>query len=117
MGERQIFKIFEPDDWSAFQRDGQTRGSALDLKDGYLHTSTAEQLAGTLAAHFKETGRLILAAIPLDQVKADLKWEPARGTFFPHIYRALTLSDVTQHWTLERGADGLYSLPDLNGDA
>jgi uncharacterized protein (DUF952 family) len=60
----------------------------LKLKDGFIHTSTSEQVSGTLELFFeKDSGvgdSLYLAAIPRKNVKQDeLKFE---GEGFPHIY-------------------------------
>ncbi len=91
-----IYKIFRADEWAQLVHDGETPGAPIDVTDGYVHLSTAEQLAKTLELHFAgETGLMILAVddSPLGDA---LKWEPSRGgALFPHLYRPLRLSDVT----------------------
>jgi uncharacterized protein (DUF952 family) len=63
-------------------------GSDADLRDGFIHLSTREQLEGTLASHFAGEAGLILLEIRTDAVHAALKWEPSRGgTLFPHLLR------------------------------
>ena len=104
-----IYKIFRADEWFRLAHDGETQGAPVDIADGYVHFSTAEQLAETLEKHFAgETGLMILS-IDETCLGDGLKWEPSRGgALFPHLYRALSLSDVT--WARPVGEDG--SLPD-----
>jgi uncharacterized protein (DUF952 family) len=92
-----IYKIFRPAEWDALRRDGQTDGAPIDLSDGYIHFSTAEQAAETAAKHFADAGDLMLVAVDADALGDDLKWEVSRGDqLFPHLYRALRMEDV--HW-------------------
>jgi len=91
----QVFKILRRPEWEAFHEDGKTTGAPVDLKDGFIHFSTAGQLADTLALHFSgEDGLLILAAAA-ETLGDALRWDPSRGgDLFPHLYRELSLKDV-----------------------
>ncbi|MBK4217859.1 DUF952 domain-containing protein [Paracoccus caeni] len=90
-----IYKILRPAEWDALQRDGQTDGAPVDLADGYIHFSTADQVTGTLAKHFAGEGALHLLACDPATMQQDLKWEEARGgVLFPHLYRPLRMADV-----------------------
>ena len=40
-----IYKIFRADEYAAFVAMGETEGAPVDLADGYIHFSTAGQLA------------------------------------------------------------------------
>ena len=96
-----IYKIFRAPEWAYLEAHGETLGAPVDLADGYVHFSTAEQAAETAAKHFKgEEGLMLLACDP-DAMSADLKWEPSRGgALFPHLYRPLRLTDVLWHRAL-----------------
>lgn len=107
-----IYKIFRDDEWQALVRDGTTMGAPVDLADGFIHFSTAEQAAETAAKHFAGAEGLILAAIDPARLGDDLKWEPSRGgALFPHLYRALQLDDVAWHEPLPL-IDGAHQFPD-----
>ncbi|MBU2958644.1 DUF952 domain-containing protein [Paracoccus sp. 1_MG-2023] len=93
-----IYKVFRAAEWADMQRLGETPGAPVDLADGYVHISTAEQLAGTLAKHFADEDDLTLLACEADALGDDLRWEPSRGgALFPHLYRNLRMEDVV--WT------------------
>jgi uncharacterized protein (DUF952 family) len=102
-----IYKIFRRPEWDAFRAAGETAGAPVDLADGYIHFSTAAQLAETAARHFAAESDLVLVAIDETQLGPALKWEPSRGgALFPHLYRELRLEDVVWDKSLPLGATG-----------
>jgi uncharacterized protein (DUF952 family) len=91
-------------------------GAAIDLADGYIHFSTAAQVAETAAKHFAGRRDLVLAAIGTEALGEKLRWEPARdGALFPHLYGPLPMSAVRWAKPLSLGPDGRHLLPDLEG--
>lgn len=77
------------------QAVGETAGAPVDLADGYVHFSTAAQARETAAKWFSDVEGLVLLACETDGMGTTLKWEPSRGgALFPHLYRALSISDV-----------------------
>lgn len=89
-----IYKIFRAQEWDQFQRTGGFEGSPDDVRDGFIHLSTGNQLPGTLARHFAEETGLIAAELLLDGDPA-LRWEVSRGgARFPHLYRSLETGDI-----------------------
>ncbi len=93
-----IYKIFRSPEWDALCKDGQSAGAPIDLADGYIHFSTAEQVAETAAKHFAGADDLVLSCLDADALGDKLIWEPSRGgALFPHLYRQLRLADVL--WT------------------
>lgn len=102
-----IFKILRRPEWDAFRDAGETPGAPVDLADGFIHLSTAAQVAGTAAKHFAEESDLVLVALEADRLGAALRWEPSRGgALFPHLYRSLALSEVVWDKSLPLGATG-----------
>lgn len=90
----KIYKIFRQNEWQDLHENGSTRGAPIDLADGYVHFSTAEQAAETAEKYFAGVAGLMLLAVEADQC-AEIKWEPSRGgALFPHLYRALRLQDI-----------------------
>ncbi len=90
-----IYKILRKAEGAAFHDKGETAGAPVDLQDGFIHFSTAEQAAETAAKHFAGEGNLTLLACDETQFGDDLKWEPSRsGALFPHLFRSLKTTDV-----------------------
>lgn len=91
-----IYKIFRDAEWVALQAKGVTDGAPIDLADGFIHFSTADQALETAAKHFAGVDQLWLAALDADSLGEALTWEPSRGgALFPHLYRPLQMEEVT----------------------
>ena len=102
-----IYKIFRRPEWDALRTAGQTRGAPVDLADGFIHFSTASQVVETAAKWFASDSDLVLVAFEANTLGPALKWEPSRGgALFPHLYRALSLSEVVWDKSLPLGAAG-----------
>jgi uncharacterized protein (DUF952 family) len=109
-----IYKICEQALWRTAEAAGQFRGSPVDARDGFIHFSTAAQLAETAAKHFARQSDLILIAVDADALGAELKWERSRGgDIFPHLYAALPLSAVRWARRLADEVEGRRPLPEL----
>ena len=102
-----IYKIFRRPEWDQLRDTGETHGAPIDLADGYVHFSTAAQVAETAAKYFAEESDLVLVALDADRLGPSLRWEPSRGgALFPHLYRKLLLSDTLWDKSLPLGATG-----------
>ena len=83
------------------------------VHDGFVHFSTAGQLAETLRRHFAGQGDLVLLAVPADALGPGLRWEPSRGgDLFPHLYAPLPLSAIVWSAPIAADADGGCTLPE-----
>ena len=91
-----IYKITPASAWREAERQGVYKGSADDLRDGYIHFSTAAQVGETARKHyFGQTG-LFLVAVDAGALGDALRWEPSRNDeLFPHLYGELDLGAVT----------------------
>ncbi len=90
-----IYKIFQPGEWAALEETGVTKGAPVDLADGFIHLSTADQAPETAAKHFAGQDGLVLAAVEAGTLGPALKWEASRGgELFPHLYRDLHRAEV-----------------------
>jgi uncharacterized protein (DUF952 family) len=92
------FKIFTADQWAQFVSDGVFHGAPVDLADGYIHLSAADQLQGTLDKHFAGQAGLVIADVDLSALGDGVKWEVSRGdALFPHLYGVLPMAAILSH--------------------
>ncbi len=109
-----IYKILPASLWHDAQKAGVFSGSEVDLKDGFIHFSTAQQAAETAAKHFAGQRDLVLLHVDGNTLGAALKWEPSRGgALFPHLYGQLSVEHVQHVHPLPLGKDGLHIFPTL----
>ena len=76
---RTAFKILTAQQWAQFEADGIFRGAPVDLADGYIHLSAADQVQGTLDKHFAGQDGLVIAEVDLEMLGDDIRWEVSRG--------------------------------------
>jgi uncharacterized protein (DUF952 family) len=94
-----VYRVLLAAEWQQMLACGEFIGSGTDKRDGYIHLSTHEQVAGTITAHFADVLRrdLIVVEINAVSLRGKLRWEASRaGGLFPHLYGVLPLGAVTR---------------------
>lgn len=111
---RIIYKIVNEAEWRAAETQSHFAGSSLDLKDGFIHFSTAGQVQETAARHFAGQNDLLLLAIDTRDLGEALKWEASRGgALFPHLYDRLARAAVKWKAALPLDQSGRHVFPAL----
>lgn len=107
-----IYKITTAEQWAEAEQLGKFRGAPIDIRDGYIHFSTAEQVRETARLHFSGQDNLLLVAVDPRLFGEKLKYEASRGgQLFPHLYDELTLDSVVWSRHLPLGEDGIHNFP------
>lgn len=102
-----IYKLADRTEWAEARAAGAYQGSAVDRADGYIHMSTAAQLAETARRHYAGREGLVLIAIDPTALGESVRWEPSRGgDLFPHLYEPLPMTAVRAERTLAVREDG-----------
>jgi uncharacterized protein (DUF952 family) len=110
----KIYKISSASAWREAERRGVYRGSADDARDGFIHFSTASQVAETARKHFFGQTGLFLIEVDADALGKALRWERSRNDeLFPHLYGELDLSAVRAVKNLHARSDGYHDIPEL----
>lgn len=108
-----IYKITTSDLWATAQQSGIVPRAPIDDADGFMHLSSASQLAETLSLHFKGQSELFVLQVRVDGLGDKLVWETSRGgALFPHLFAPLNLSQVTAFAQTSVGPEGQTDLPD-----
>ena len=111
-----IYKVCSKAVWEEIRLLTSWNGSPHDLRDGFIHFSTASQLEGTVRKHYAGQSELMLLAINAELLGDALKWEPSRGgELFPHLFGPLLISTIESAQDLTVSPDGTIKdnlLPD-----
>jgi uncharacterized protein (DUF952 family) len=112
MNDALAYKVLTAEQMATLE-GGSFAGAPVDLADGYIHLSTADQLTETVDKHFAGQDDLHVAAVDLEALDKAVKWEESRGgALFPHIYGGpLLLDTVVAYGPLERDGNGNVKLP------
>lgn len=109
-----VYKIATEAAYAPSRTSSEFAGMPLDAVDGYMHFSSAGQLAETLRLHFAGQADLVLLAVKCADLGERLLWEPSRGgDLFPHFYGGpLPISAVAWEAPLAVSPDGACNLPE-----
>ena len=109
-----IYRIVAAEVWQRAEAAGSFTGTEHDLRDGFIHFSTAEQVAETAARHYVGQAGLLLVAVDAATLGVALRWEPSRGgALFPHLYAALPTGAAISVAPLPLGPNGVHVVPEL----
>jgi uncharacterized protein (DUF952 family) len=112
MGE-PVYKICTAASLERAKDAGRFDGSADDVRDGFIHLSRGDQVAGTLTKHFAGQHDLVLLAVDAEALGDGLRWDVSRGgDLFPHLYAPLDLAHVLWIEALPLREDGSHRVPD-----
>lgn len=113
-GLTTIYKISPRSDWEAARAAGVFEGAPVDIADGFIHFSAADQVAVTATKHFAGQSDLVLVAVSAEALGDGLKWEPSRGgALFPHLYGPLDPDVALWVKPLPLGTDGGHVFPEM----
>ena len=100
--------------WAAAVAAGRYVGTEDDRRDGFLHFSTAGQIAESARRHRAGQAGLVLVAVDPARLGDRVRWEPSRGgALFPHLYGPLYPAEAASVEPLPLGADGNHVFPPL----
>ena len=112
MSDLFAYKILTAEQYAQLKADGVFKGAPVDLADGYIHLSTRDQAAETVAKHFAGQDRLVMVMVDLAPFGEAIRWEESRGgALLPHLYADLPITAVAGKVVLRIGDDGTHSFP------
>ena len=91
----ELFHITTRAAWDAARAAGEYRPESL-AREGFIHLSTAAQWRATLARFFGGQRDLVLLVIRSEALRAPVRFDPADGDHFPHLYGPLDLDAVVE---------------------
>tara|TARA_B100000579_G_scaffold263885_1_gene217464 strand:+ start:331 stop:714 length:384 start_codon:yes stop_codon:yes gene_type:complete len=110
MSENNVYKILRTNEWEEASLTGSII-SDVDKKDGFIHLSTAVQLAATLSFYFEDSEIVFLLQLDIEKIEKDklifeapIPNDGFRKGSFPHLYCELSTDQISKMWTIERGA-------------
>ena len=98
----KVYKVLTESEWKVFQDTGKFGGSTDDLRDGFIHLSTKDQLAGVIERFFSEIHPLYIAEFSSPSFLERLTWEASTSNeVYPHLYGAgLFATEITSFVTI-----------------
>jgi len=91
-----IFHLATPAELARAQGRGSVAPESL-ATEGFIHCSTAGQLAGTIRRHYADAEALVVLQLDPVTLGDALVWEESRpGEVYPHVYREISMDEVVE---------------------
>ena len=94
-------------EWLQAQLSGSYQDASL-RDTGFIHCSQPEQLLAVANRFYAAIPDLILLWLDPEKLISPVRWEPAEGALFPHVYGPINLDAVTAVGDLMPDLDGTY---------
>lgn len=108
----RIYLLMTRSEIDAARQQGQWV-SASFATEGFIHASPHEQLVRVANKHYREKVDVSVVGVRIDQLKSELRWEPAAGSLYPHLYGPLNWDAVDQILPTQREPNGDFLIPDI----
>lgn len=105
-----LFHIVDRATWDRV-RDGREYRAASLATEGFIHLSGDRQWLATANRFFRGRTDLVLLVIAPDRLAAEVRYEPADGDQFPHLFGPLNVDAVIEAHALPLDADGTIGIP------
>jgi uncharacterized protein (DUF952 family) len=105
-----IYLLMSPDDHDRAVREGMWAPESL-REEGFIHASPADQLSRVANKHYSRFDELRVVALRVDRLIAEIRWEPAAGSLYPHIYGPANMDAVGRVTTVRKDVDREFAIP------
>ena len=110
-----IYHMCPAEAWEEAVVAGRYTGTEDDRRDGFIHFSTATQIAESARRHRTGQTGLVLVAVEAGRLGDRIRWEHSRdGALFPHLYGPLFPNEAASVVALPLGPDGEHVFPALS---
>lgn len=100
-----IYVLVPVVDYEAAVEKGYYWTDSVDAS-AFIHACPAEQLTRVANKYYADRKDVRLLYVDPSRVKAEIRWEPATGGLYPHIYGPLNLDAVVRIRRVHADSDG-----------
>jgi uncharacterized protein (DUF952 family) len=104
-----IYHITTPERWNASADASEYHADSLQ-SEGFIHCSTERQIERSLNKFFRGHQQVTILTLDPALLASELKYEPADGDSFPHIYGPINTDAVVARKDVEPEEDGTFRL-------
>jgi uncharacterized protein (DUF952 family) len=101
----RIYILIAADELAIAQQTGFYRAASM-AGEGFIHASPRNQLARVANKYYAAATDLRLLHVDPARVAAEIRWEPAAGSLYPHIYAPLNMDAVVKTTVVARAENG-----------
>ena len=109
----RIYLLMTAEEIACARTTGQWESVSLSV-EGFIHASPANQLKRVADKYYQQKHEVQVVCVRIDLLKPELRWEPAAGSLYPHIYGPLNFNSVVDIVPTQRNEDGTFLIPQLD---
>lgn len=104
-----IYLLMAPADYDKARADGVWDPPSR-AAEGFIHASPAGQLTRVANKHYRHHDELRVVPLRADRLTAEVRWEPAAGALYPHVYGPINMDAAGDARAVRRGEGGEYAI-------
>jgi uncharacterized protein (DUF952 family) len=109
INDHNIYLLSSQAEYQKSLSDGSlVRDSLSD--EGFIHASPRSQLTRLANKYYKAKVQPLILVVDKALILPEVKWEPATGGLYPHIYGPLNMNAVTKAESISLANDGNFHL-------
>lgn len=108
-GDPHIYVMISEPEHMVAAKMGELLRPSLE-SEGFLHASPADQLTRVANKFYRSATNPRILVIALDRITSEVRWEPATGGLYPHIYGPLNMDAVAYAVPAPRDSAGSYRI-------
>jgi uncharacterized protein (DUF952 family) len=102
-----IYLLISPADYKQAVSAGEWAPPDLSTV-GFIHASPSNQLTRVANKYYAANDEVRVVLLRHEKIRAEVRWEPATGGLYPHIYGPLNMDATERVVTVRKGADGKF---------
>jgi uncharacterized protein (DUF952 family) len=109
MADPFIYLLMSPADHDRAICDGTWAPDSL-AEEGFIHASPADQLTRVANKHYLRFDELRVVALRVDRIRSEIRWEPAAGSLYPHIYGPVNMNAAEHMMEVRKNVEGEFEI-------
>ncbi len=104
-----IYLLSSLQEYSQAKQSGWLERDSLQT-EGFIHASPRAQLNRVANKFYTQVESPLLIALNVSKITAPVKWEPATGGLYPHIYGPLNMDAVVDVKPITKNSQGVFDI-------
>ncbi len=103
----RVVHLCTPQEWQSPEKLVDFRDLSL-TQQGFIHCSQPEQIIDVANRYYQGSPEMVILWINPDNLDAEIRWEWAGDSYYPHIYGPINLNAIEAATPLRLGHDGVF---------
>ncbi|WDE04073.1 DUF952 domain-containing protein [Thalassomonas viridans] len=112
ISENYIYLLSSKEEYQQAQQNGQLVRDSL-AEEGFIHGAPKHQLTRIANKYYTQTPEPLVMVVDKSLVTNEIKWEPATGGLYPHIYGPLNMNAVVRTVPVALSETGCFDIKNI----